>query len=404
MSLGISAALFGVSPNPTFPFDDPHAGPEGEAERVGADDREMTLFLAGDVMTGRGIDQILPRSVDPRLHEPYVKSAEVYVRLAEEENGPIPEDVSYDYVWGDSIEELARIAPHARVINLETAVTTSGDWWRGKGIHYRMHPGNVPVLTAADIDACVLGNNHVLDWGYAGLRETLEVLRHAGLQTAGAGTDQAEAAAPAAVQTRAGRLLIFSYGSPSAGVPEEWVAGPARPGVELLPDLDRGTARRLAEHVQAHRQEGDRVVVSLHWGGNWGYHVPTEQRGFAHSLIDADAADIVYGHSSHHPKGIEVYRGRPILYGCGDFLNDYEGIGGKERFRAELTLMYFPAIDRSGDLIRLDMTPMRVRRFRLQRASGEEASWLAATLDRESRKLGARVEPGAEGGLTLRWD
>jgi poly-gamma-glutamate synthesis protein (capsule biosynthesis protein) len=403
MSLGISAALLGVSPKPTFSLDDPRAVPGGAAQSAGAADRELTLFLAGDVMTGRGIDQILPRSVAPRLHEPYVKSADVYVRLAEEENGPIPEEVLHDYVWGDSLEELARLDPHARIINLETAVTTSDDWWRGKGIHYRMHPGNVPVLTAAGIDACALGNNHVLDWGYAGLRETLEALRDVGVQTAGAGADLEEAAAPATLQTPAGRLLVFSYGSSSAGVPEEWAAGPARPGVDLLPDLGRESARRVSEHIQAYRQEGDRVVVSLHWGGNWGYPVNARQREFAHRLIDADAADIVYGHSSHHPKGIEVYRGRPILYGCGDFLNDYEGIGGKERFRAELTLMYFPAIDHSGDLMRLDMTPMRVCRFRLQRASSEEASWLAATLDRESRKLGARVELDANGRLSLRW-
>lgn len=122
----------------------------------------MTLFLAGDVMTGRGIDQILPHSVDPVLHEPYVTDAREYVRLAEEVSGPIPAEVPPEYVWGDALPELDRVGPDLRIVNLETAVTTSDEWWRGKVVHYRMHPGNVDALRAAKLDACVLGNNHVL--------------------------------------------------------------------------------------------------------------------------------------------------------------------------------------------------------------------------------------------------
>jgi poly-gamma-glutamate capsule biosynthesis protein CapA/YwtB (metallophosphatase superfamily) len=359
--------------------------------------RRLTLFLAGDVMTGRGIDQILPYSVDPTLHEPFVMNAETYVRLAEEKNGPIPEDVPYDYVWGEALGELERVRPDARIINLETAVTTSDDWWRGKGIHYRMHPGNVPVLTAAGLDVCLLGNNHVVDWGRSGLRETLAVLQAAGLRTPGAGVDQRAAAAPAELRTGSGRLLIFSYGSPTAGVPPEWAAGEDQPGVNLLSPLTPAGPREVIEHVHAHRRDDDRVVVSIHWGGNWGYAVPAEHREFAHRLVDAGAADVIHGHSSHHPLGIEVYRGRPILYGAGDFLNDYEGIGGHETFRGDLTLMYFPTLDESGTLISFEMAPMRIRRFRLERASVEEAGWLAEMLDRESRGFGVRVEKTADG-------
>jgi poly-gamma-glutamate capsule biosynthesis protein CapA/YwtB (metallophosphatase superfamily) len=363
----------------------------------------LTLFLTGDVMTGRGIDQILPCSVHPRLYESYVRNAKTYVELAEQANGPIPEQVSHAYVWGDALDELARVRPQARIVNLETAVTTSDDWWRGKGINYRMHPGNVGVLTAAGIDICVLGNNHVMDWGRAGLRETLTVLRDAGLCTAGAGADRKAAAAPAVLETGAGRLLVFSYGCPSAGVPPDWVAEEGRSGVNLLADLGERQAREVIENVRAHRRAGDRVVVSLHWGGNWGYRVPPEQRDFAHRLVDAGMADIIHGHSSHHPKGIEVYRGRPILFGAGDFLNDYEGIGGKEAFRGDLVLMYFPVLDDSGALASFEMMPLRIRRFRLEHASAPDARWLAERLDRESRAFGTRVEVTTERRLALRW-
>ena len=125
-----------------------------------------------------------------------------------------------------------------------------------------------------------------------------------------------------------------------------------------------------------------------------------EERAFAHRLIDAGAADVLHGHSSHHPRGIEFYRGRLILYGCGDFINDYEGIGGHESYRPELCLMYFASLDAADGTVRqLALAPMRVRRFRLQRATEEETGWLQHTLDRESRAFGTRVEHASAGEL-----
>jgi poly-gamma-glutamate capsule biosynthesis protein CapA/YwtB (metallophosphatase superfamily) len=75
-------------------------------------------------------------------------------------------------------------------------------------------------------------------------------------------------------------------------------------------------------------------VVSIHWGPNWGYEVPQAQQDFAYTLIDHHGVNIIHGHSSHHVKGIEIHRSRPIFYGCGDLLTDYEGIEGYEFFVA----------------------------------------------------------------------
>ncbi|MHB1214528.1 MAG: CapA family protein [Thiobacillus sp.] len=366
--------------------------------------QDISLFLCGDVMTGRGIDQVLPHPGDPGLHEGYATSALDYVTLAERANGPIPRPAGFAYVWGDARAEWARIAPDLRIVNLETAVTTRDDWQRGKGIHYRMHPANVPCLKAAGIDCCVLANNHVLDWGAAGLAETLESLRRAGIDSAGAGRDRAEAAAPAVLRVAGkGRVLVFSWGAQSSGIPPDWAASAGQPGVNLLPDFSPATLRQIAAQVAAVKRPGDVVVASLHWGGNWGYAVPAAHQGFAHGLIDQCGVDVVHGHSSHHPLGIEVYRGRPILYGCGDFLNDYEGIAGYEAYRGDLSLMYFLAMDpASGTLSRLRMVPMQMRRFRLNRASAKDTRWLREVLDRESRRFGSRVEAGADGSLVLR--
>jgi poly-gamma-glutamate capsule biosynthesis protein CapA/YwtB (metallophosphatase superfamily) len=365
----------------------------------------MTLFLCGDVMAGRGIDQIMQRPSDPRIHEPYLKSAADYVQLAERANGPIPRGVSSSYIWGDALDELRVAPPDLRIINLETAVTTSDDYWPDKGIHYRMHPDNTPCLTAAGIDCCVLANNHVLDWGYPGLEETMDVLHRSGLKTAGAGLTSEEAWAPAALEVaRKGRVLVFGLGTGSSGVPPEWAAAEKRPGLNLLPDLSDKTLRAVGERVKAVKRPGDVVVVSIHWGGNWGYEVPSLHVKFAHGLIDEAGVDIVHGHSSHHPKGIEVYRGRPIIYGCGDFLNDYEGIAGYEALRGDLVVMYFVTVaPATGRLLRLKMTPMQISRFRLNRPSPKDLLWMRDVLIRESTLFGARVLLLDDKGLELGW-
>ncbi len=353
-------------------------------------------------MTGRGVDQILPHPCKPRLFEPYVTSAITYVELAERVAGPIPRSVGFDYVWGDALAELRRVRPDARIVNLETAVTTSEAAWPDKGIHYRMHPANVPCLTAAGIDCCALANNHVLDWGRSGLAETLTTLRNSGIRTAGAGRNAIEAAAPAVIDISQGiRVLVFGYGTENSGVLRGWRATRVRSGVNLI-DLSPRSVEVIAQQVAAHVGSGDIVVASIHWGGNWGYEVRPEQREFAHRLLEDAGVDLLHGHSSHHVMGVEVYRGKTILYGCGDILNDYEGITGNEAYRGDLGLMYFPTLDSaSGNLLHLSMTPTRTHRLRINRASPEATAWLFRTMERECSKLDTQVLQQPHGSLAL---
>ena len=287
-----------------------------------------TLFLCGDVMPGRGVDQILPYPGDPELREEYLDDARTYVRLAERANGPIPYPVSFSWPWGDALEVLGAMAPDVRVINLETSVTRSADFAPGKAVHYRMSPQNLPCVTAIRPDACALANNHVLDFGRTGLAETLGALAGAGLSAVGAGPDAARARQPAVVPVPGGgRAVIFSCGAVSSGIPAGWAATASRPGVDLLPDLSGAAADEVIARASAARQPGDVVVVSIHWGSNWGYDVDRDQARFAHRLING-GVDVIHGHSSHHPRPIESYRGKLILYGCGDCVDDYEGISG----------------------------------------------------------------------------
>jgi poly-gamma-glutamate capsule biosynthesis protein CapA/YwtB (metallophosphatase superfamily) len=362
----------------------------------------VKVMLAGDVMTGRGIDQILPNPSEPALYEAFVRSAVDYVQLAEEANGPIPRNVPFDYIWGDALPVLGREAPDLRIVNLETAVTTS-DRPAPKGINYRMNPRNVGCIAAAGIDCCILANNHVLDWGQDGLIQTLSVLQAAGIRVAGAGADSEAAAAPASLPLKQGtRVLVYAFACPSSGVPADWAARADRPGVAFLDESTDAAVGEIAARIGPDRAPRDLVVCSLHWGPNWGYEVSARHRAFAHALIERAGVDIVYGHSSHHPKAIEVHGGKPILYGCGDLLNDYEGIGNHEPYRDDLSLMYFASMDsETRRLAEMRMVPFRIRRFRLNRASASETGWLRATMDRECRRFGRGVSVAPDGALML---
>jgi poly-gamma-glutamate capsule biosynthesis protein CapA/YwtB (metallophosphatase superfamily) len=358
---------------------------------MAAEEKGVTLFVCGDVMLGRGIDQILPHPSDPTLYEHYVGSALDYVHLAERAHGPITAPCTFGYVWGDALADLDAAGVDARIINLETSITASMKP-EPKGINYKMNPSNVDCIKAAAVDCCILANNHVLDWGVNGLLETLTTLEREAIAVAGAGIDSDQAATPASISIGEDRrVLVFGFGAITSGIPYDWAATETRPGVNLLPDLSAATAERIGKRILSLRRPGDVVVVSIHWGSNWGYQVDTGQREFAHALIDAGACDLLHGHSSHHTRGIEVYKDRLILYGCGDFITDYEGIEGYEQFRGDLAIAYLPLFRKDGALAELVLKLYQMYRFRLQRASEADTAWLQSTFNRESALFGTHI-------------
>lgn len=275
----------------------------------------VTLFLAGDVMLGRGVDQILPHPGDPKLPESCIKDARAYVELAEAANGMIPFPVGFPRPWGDALDVLGAAAPDARILNLETAVTQNDEIAPGKEVHYRMHPANLPGLAAARPHVCALANNHVLDYGRRGLEETLNALADAGLRSAGAGRDADEARRPAIVPVVSGRrVLVFSVGMASSGIPGSWVAMAKRSGVDFFAEPSDAAAVGIAARLRPAKRPGDIVVVSVHWGSNWGYHVPRDQIRFrpcahrrrrgrrARALLAPSAAVGVVPGKAHHPR------------------------------------------------------------------------------------------------------
>lgn len=370
-------------------------------------DDEIRVALAGDVMLGRGIDQILPHPGDPAIQEHWrdTDDARRFVQLAEDRNGPVPSGRDARYVWGDTLAMLDDFDADARIINLETAVTQRGQPWPDKRIHYRMNPENVDVLRAAKIDVCALANNHVLDWGIPGLADTAAALDRAAICRAGVGRNLAEAAAPAVLPAgNKGRVIVISAAMTSSGTPREWAAAPDRPGVFLVGPAD-AVVTFLRRLIEGRKRPGDILIFSVHWGRNFGHELSADMRGFFHRLIDEIGVDLVHGHSSHHVRAVELYNNKPILYGCGDLINDYEGIdmgAGRDAYHPGLGLLYCARFDAaSGDFLGLVMHPTAMHRLRVRRGTEEDARTLAAILNREGAPLDTQVTVTADGTILL---
>jgi poly-gamma-glutamate synthesis protein (capsule biosynthesis protein) len=311
----------------------------------------MQLAFVGDVMLGRLVNQRL-------------KSAP-----------PV-------FPWGDTLPVLARA--DIRFANLECVMADGGTPQPGKVFHFRSDVRNVAVLTAASIDAVSLANNHVLDYGPDAFRESLPALDRCGILHAGAGPDLEAARRP--VIRRMGPtavgLIAFTDNQP------DWEAGPQRPGVYYVPveERQRGDTRvgDLLALVRRTKARADLLVVSAHWGGNWGSEVPAAHRELARALVDA-GADVVFGHSAHIFRGIELYAGRPLIYSAGDFIDDY-AVDPEERNDQSFIFR----LETSGSLpVRLQLHPTEITGFQAQLAA-KSAHRIAARMQELSTQLGTR--------------
>lgn len=329
----------------------------------------FSLLLCGDVMTGRGIDQIFKYKNDFTLYEFFVKDARYYIpkemKKYIEENKFVP----YNYIWGDLLQISLFINSNLKIINLETSITTSNKP-QNKEVLYKMHPKNIQVIKEANIDYCHMANNHVLDWGEEGLKETINTLNKSSINFGGIGNNILEASKPKIFIINNKRLLIFSYGDVDSGIPKNWEASDNKSGINLIETGDKKTKFTVRDHINKYYKKGDFIIVSIHWGGNWGFDVEHYHEEFAHYLIDNAHIDIIHGHSSHHFRPIEIYKNKLILYSCGDMITDYEIIDShdQEIYLSNISLAYFPQYE-NGKLENLILIPFTVKNMRLVKIS-----------------------------------
>jgi poly-gamma-glutamate capsule biosynthesis protein CapA/YwtB (metallophosphatase superfamily) len=291
-------------------------------------------------------------------------------------------------VWGSLLPRLERL--DGLVANLECTVSDRGRPQPGRVYRFRASPEwALAALERAGADALALANNHQLDYGSAALVDSRRRLVDAGVAVAGAGRDLATAARPATATVGDLNVALVSATDQARGDG----AGPERPGVAQLP-LAAGypeTREFLGALVErALATDPDLLVASLHWGPNWRERPSPGRRDLARWLIDR-GVDVVHGHSAHVVQGVERYRGRPILYDCGDLVDDYVVKPDLRNDRSAL----FEVVLAEGAVAGVRIVPTEIRAAAVHRARSDAAAWLrerlrarSADLDVEYRRAG----------------
>lgn len=322
----------------------------------------FTLALTGDVMLGRLVNEVIAHR-------------------------------GYAYPWGDMLPALR--SADLLCINLECALTRVTERWRGdpgKPFFFRAEPEVVETLRIAGVKFASLANNHIMDFGTAGLLETGDVLDQAGIAHAGAGTDSAAASAPAILHIRGWRVAVVAF----ADYPEAWCATDGAPGMCFTPvSPDASDFAAVERAIAAARAAADLVIFSIHWGPNMRLRPPPDFQDFAHHVLEA-GADIFWGHSAHVLQGIELVDGKPILYDTGDFVDDY---AVDPELRNDFSALFLlrcapPAVERIG------IVPALIEDMHVSRATGTIRSAIVQRLGDLSAELGSTIVDGPD-GLTI---
>jgi len=291
-------------------------------------------------------------------------------------------------VWGELLDRLQRL--DGLFVNLECALSTRGEPWRrtDRAFHFRADPDwAVPALDRAGVDCCALANNHVLDFEVEALADTLDALDAADIAHAGAGRTRADAFEPAVVSVGECDVAFVSL---TDNTPE-YAATETTPGTAYVPIAteDERVRRRVRDAVErARAHDPDLLIASLHWGPNMVETPPESFRRFAHWLLD-DGVDVVHGHSAHVFQGIEVYRGRPILYDTGDFVDDY---AVDDRLRNDRSFLFELSVSAAGDLSELRLLPTEIDDYSVHPADEDAAAWSRERMRSLSEPFGTSFE------------
>ncbi|TMW65002.1 hypothetical protein Poli38472_009169 [Pythium oligandrum] len=317
------------------------------------------------------------------------------------------------YLWGEFFHRLVILPPpDVRILNLETAVTEKIDNADipHKGINYHFHAMNIPLAFksfSAAVFAPVgshtlpspyvisLANNHVLDFGRQAFEnETLEAIRRlpgdAHIVGAGLSFDQAARAAQIRLAHNNRAVSVIAVTTECAGTPYDWNATAKRSGMICLPailsahSVDRAMNQiteilRMNGLLPPRHPEEDFVVLSVHWGPNWAYRYRDDldyqryRQQLAHRIVHELGVELIYGHSSHHIRGLEIFEGKLIIYGAGDLVNDYEGFEnpGDEAYNKLGALFLVDLYPATGNLQTLRLVPTVMDRLQLKQVTSD---------------------------------
>jgi hypothetical protein len=243
------------------------------------------------------------------------------------------EEYTKDYSTDDTLlnRPLQRLAPifHGAdlvMVNCEGALSD-----HGRQVGSNKTPERFAIsMRAAGISVVNIANNHTFDAEERGFLDTLRALSLAGIGHVGGGMDLADARKPVIVERNSIKIGILGY-TQFNNFGESVFAAEGRPGiVPMDPFLIKEDIRKLRPQV-------DYVMVAIHWATSRSAEVSPLNRAFAHELIDA-GADVILGHHPPHPKGIEVYHGKVILYAPSNVLRGHNGPALDDGYLARFTL------------------------------------------------------------------
>lgn len=312
----------------------------------------MRILFLGDVMLGRLVNETL-KTAPP------------------------------DYPWGNALSVFQKA--DLRMANLECVISDRGNPWTvtPKVFRFRSDAKNIEALQIAQINAVSIANNHTLDFEYEAMFEMIKILDKAGISHAGAGANLEEASRPALRETNGMKIGFIAFTDNEL----DWEATDQRPGIFYVPiDREDGRAKRLFEVIHDTQKEVDLLIVSAHWGPNWGYRPRRDHIPFGHALID-HGAHIVFGHSCHVFQGIEIYHGRPILYSTGDFIDDY---AVDEIERNDESFIFMVEVEEEK-ITKLHLYPTLIRNFQTRLAARNEAPKIARKMKNLCAELNTRA-------------
>ena len=320
--------------------------------------RAVTVALAGDTMLGRGVAEALEAVPPKALFAPEVVAAAREADLF--------------------------------VLNLECCISARGERWPDphKPFFFRAPPAGAETLAQLGVDCVTLANNHALDFGAEALLDTVGYLSAAGISSAGAGADLAEARAPAVLEADGFRLAVIGV----TDHPASYAAGRSTPGVAFAP-LGPDLPDWLVLAIREARARADAVLVTPHWGPNMATRPLSRVRAAAERLLEAGAT-VVAGHSAHVFHGVSG----PVLYDLGDFVDDY---AVDPVLRNDLGLLFLLTLDGTGP-IRLEALPLELDYCHTRPAAGEDAAWIEQRFSDACATFGTAVkrEPGR---LVIEW-
>jgi poly-gamma-glutamate capsule biosynthesis protein CapA/YwtB (metallophosphatase superfamily) len=320
------------------------AGLGGSAQK----ERVITLAFGGDVMLGRLVDETV-KARGPR------------------------------YVWGNVLP-LLRDAD-AALVNLECVISEPGERFPNRVFYFRAEPETGRALSEAGIDYVSLANNHAMDFRAQGLIRTIDHLDHMAIAHAGAGRNLEAAATPAFVNVSGIKIGVVAF----ADHFREYAASHDSPGINWI---ELKSFERVRAAIDAARKGGaDLIVFSIHWGPNMREQPTSEFIEFAHAVMDA-GADIFHGHSAHIFQGIEIYKGKLILYDTGDLIDDYYV---DPQLRNDQQLLFIVrASSRGAETV--ELVPLFIRNMQVNLAEGDEFEAIFERARRLSSSFGTKIE------------